>query len=1286
MAQDYEYNADRGTLRLTLWGKPYGPSIEDYEECMSYVIKSVLEVKEVSSIVLAKDREYEYGPEQTRLLVEVASLIGEIVKSRLIFEIGKPKTIKEKETIKLCESFYPEWISKLRSIVDLINRDPIGAYVETIREVRRASVSAKTVPQRLQACYKTFYIERTLDVIKEKFEKTELIKKVKELSDLAGYHIGDRSLYRQIFLPSTRPNFMYTRFMIAPPENGISIERYTIGKTEDNPEGAAEVEIFKIPGEAQYLYHVTPPEFKLPEKHYLILDSARRRMLTERPKAVEFVRTEERKFTYNISEDLIRSIADSQKVSLTTNELQKLATILTRYTAGLGILEVLLKDPRIQDIYINGPVDRLPILLLHDSAQECRTNLIPTREDAEGWATRLRSYSGRPLDESNPVLDTEMTLPDARARFAVITRTLSPEGLSFAIRRHRDKTWTLPLFVQEDKSTKKIRMLDPLAAGLLSFLFDNAASTLIAGGRSSGKTSLLSALMLEILPKVRVITLEDSVAGDTDIVYQNDGEFKTNTVGGLIDTMIEKYGRTNEFGRDILDSNPKNVKVFAMDKEGKVALAPVSRFIRHKVNKQMFEVETATGRKIKVTEDHSLFGLDAEGNLSSVKAKNLKLGDFITTPRILPFNEKPTESINLLNHLDKLENLFITGFGDRLIKYKAKIKEEGKKSGYSKGAIYNWLRKGIIPVKVFRKLSIEGLNTDSMNLKGGTWSNPMPAAIKLDADLLKFIGLWLADGCYDKCSTIISVGAQEEKALVKTIAARFGLETKTHSDKFSLVLNSSVLKQILSDVLGLKGNAYTKQIPPWVFRLSKTQIAHVLKGLFSGDGCASDREVKISLCSEQLLKDIQTLLLGFGVIFRINSFRESDKTRPGNISALKSLKLYKENIGFLQEYKNERLAILCSKKSTHDSTDVIPLSPEIKFRLSKAVKGFNKSDYLKRANNIGREKLKTMIEEIPETEAALKQKLRNLAYSDIFWDRIKSVTPYRKEEYVYDFSVPGYENFICNNIMAHNTLELPTKQMRDLGYNIESMKSRSVITTVETEIPADIALRTALRLGESALVVGEIRSLEAKVLWEAMRIGALSNVVAGTIHGESPYGVYDRVVHDLGVPPTSFKATDIVVICRKQRLASGMASERKVVAITEVRKKWTDDPMKEGGFVDLMTYSVKEDALKPTDTLINGESEVLNRIMNSVKDFKGEWKNVWANINMRAKMIKTMVETSSKIDKDPRNPDHLEADWIIKANSQFHMIMQEVKEEAGELDHELVYSKWLNWYKKEVKG
>ena len=65
----------------------------------------------------------------------------------------------------------------------------------------------------------------------------------------------------------------------------------------------------------------------------------------------------------------------------------------------------------------------------------------------------------------------------------------------------------------------------------------------------------------------------------------------------------------------------------------------------------------------------------------------------------------------------------------------------------------------------------------------------------------------------------------------------------------------------MRDCLALQGDAYTKRIPGWVFNLSKEQIAFVLKGIFSGDGCASDKEIVIPLlavlqdsCSKKTLQ------------------------------------------------------------------------------------------------------------------------------------------------------------------------------------------------------------------------------------------------------------------------------------------------------------------------------------------------------------------------------------------------------------------------------------------------
>ena len=938
----------------------------------------------------------------------------------------------------------------------------------------------------------------------------------------------------------------------------------------------------------------------------------------------------------------------------------------------MGVLEILLADEKIQDVFINSPIEKQPILIYHEDWGECKTNLMPTREDAEAWATRLRIASGRPLDEANPVLDVNVDMPGGSARFAVITKSLSPQGLGFAIRRHRDMPWTLPLFI-------KNRMLNPLAAGLLSFLIDGTVSMLVAGGRGAGKTSVLSSLMLEILPQVRVVTIEDSVTGDTGIVYENGGEMKNGTVGGLVDKMIHEYNGENILGRDILAKNPKNVKVFSMNKEGKIVLAPVSRFIRHKVNKEMFKVTTATGREISVTKDHSLFTMGENGEIIPIKTKDIKVGDFIVTPRILRNNNKKLKHIDILRHLDKMKDFNIIGtpLKKLIVDNWVKCKEIGKNEGYTKSGISYWKRAGILPVSVFQNLMKNTtIDFSKIKIKGGAHSNKIPIRIDLDEDFLTFIGLWLADGCYDRNSIIMSVSSKEERNLCKRISRRFGIKIKKHSDGFSLMINSNTLKKIMKDVLELNGNAYTKKIPQWAYRLSKKQAGWIIKGLYSGDGCVSDKEIIMSLCSKEMLNGIQTLLLNYGIILRIGGFKKSDKTYRSSISSLKSIKLFNKHVGILQRYKRKRLDLFSSNISTHDTSDVVPMPLNIKNELDSICKGFYHHDYIEKQNNIGRQKLKRILKEIPDSKTELKEKISKIAYSDIFWDRVKEIKQYKKSKFVYDFSVPGYENFICNNILAHNTLELPVNQMRDLGYNIEQLKTRSVITRVETEMPAEEALRTALRLGDSALIMGEVRSGEAKALYEAMRIGALSNVVAGTIHGESAYGVFDRVVNDLGVPSTSFKATDIIPICKSLRSADGMHRFRRMTEITEVRKEWDKDPSKENGFVNLMEYSSKEDGLKPTDTFVNGESEILNRISSYVKEWSGNWDAVWENINLRAKIKKAVVDISDKLE----NPVLLESKWVIQSNAKYHLISEKIRKEIGFPDSNMVFKEWSAWF------
>ena len=266
-------------------------------------------------------------------------------------------------------------------------------------------------------------------------------------------------------------------------------------------------------------------------------------------------------------------------------------------------------------------------------------------------------------------------------------------------------------------------------------------------------------------------------------------------------------------------------------------------------------------------------------------------------------------------------------------------------------------------------------------------------------------------------------------------------------------------------------------------------------------------------------------------------------------------------------------------------------------------------------------------------------------------------------------------------IVVEDTLELPVDALRKIGYDILRMKVRSALVKGTTEVEAAEGIRTSLRLGDSALIVGEVRSDEAKALYEAMRVGALANVVAGTIHGDSAYGVFDRVVNDLGVERTSFKATDLIIVANPVKTADGLHSVRRIMSITEVRKNWLEDPVREKGFVDLMRYNVETDELEPTQELINGESEIIKSIAGNVKGWAGDWDAVYDNIILRGKMKQEIVEASKKFGK----PEIMEAKFNALSNAAFHKISDEVRQENGLPLSDYVFPKWKEWFYKAIE-
>lgn len=158
-------------------------------------------------------------------------------------------------------------------------------------------------------------------------------------------------------------------------------------------------------------------------------------------------------------------------------------------------------------------------------------------------------------------------------------------------------------------------------------------------------------------------------------------------------------------------------------------------------------------------------------------------------------------------------------------------------------------------------------------------------------------------------------------------------------------------------------------------------------------------------------------------------------------------------------------------------------------------------------------------------------------------------------------------------VAIEDTPELPVAELQSDGRDVQPLR---VSSGDGASIEATEALRTALRLGDGALVVGEVRGEEAQVLYEAMRVGAADGTVLGTIHGDGGVSVRERVVTDLGVPESAFADTDLVVTVEAYDGDEGR--ERRLKTIEAVRGR-------DGGVRFECLYDENTDRLTDDDTL-----------------------------------------------------------------------------------------------------
>ena len=166
---------------------------------------------------------------------------------------------------------------------------------------------------------------------------------------------------------------------------------------------------------------------------------------------------------------------------------------------GLGRLEPLLEDDDISDIHIRG---NFPVLVkTRNGERREHPPIVQTDAELVDLIRRMASRMGhreQRFDPAHPELNLQ--LPDGSRLFAAMEISSHP---TLVIRRHRFEFSAISELVER-------RMMEPEVGSFLAAAVRSRKNIIVAGGTGSGKTTLLRALINEIGPLERIVTIEDA--------------------------------------------------------------------------------------------------------------------------------------------------------------------------------------------------------------------------------------------------------------------------------------------------------------------------------------------------------------------------------------------------------------------------------------------------------------------------------------------------------------------------------------------------------------------------------------------------------------------------------------------------------------------------------------------------------------------------------------------------------------------------------------------------------
>ena len=424
------------------------------------------------------------------------------------------------------------------------------------------------------------------------------------------------------------------------------------------------------------------------------------------------------------------------------------------------------------------------------------------------------------------------------------------------------------------------------------------------------------------------------------------------------------------------------VPAFALG--GQMVSARVSSLIAHPTSERCVEIRTRYGRSVRVTANHSVFVEGVDGAPVPCEAGAIVTGDRIAIARRIEVPERDRVEINMFDVWSWCENdpwrlgIEAAGLGERAWKQRydvfGSLVSERRNNGpnWRNGAwtkLIRMRRADRVPLPVLRLLGEPLPDGARVRVLHRGRSVSLPARITITDDLLWLLGLWVAEGSWHESSGNAFLTISGDRALLDRAASVVRRDLGLHvvdgaaspSRSASIFIHSSLLIRLM-EYLGFAGNR--KRIPGWILGLPLSRLKWFLEGYREGDGVHSGAKFRdgtrheFSTIHDELKDDLIVAFARFGLLPSVGRYTSRLRAKTGE-----------------RVYPFWRLTL----------AQVSPWSPL-------------------------------------EWDRGVEQRLQARCTGDLVWAAVREIRDIPSSGLVYDFAVPGLENFWAGTgVLAHNT-------------------------------------------------------------------------------------------------------------------------------------------------------------------------------------------------------------------------------------------------------------------------